>query len=504
MLNNNLTEDVLLSHSFLFNYLAIMDTLRILVLGASGYIGQNLTKKLSEQGHIVIAAARKIEWLQEQNWPNVECRHVNLYEPDSIPPALWKVDIVYYLVHGMNDSVDFFTQERLAVKNLRKALRHSAVKQIIFLGALQPKTGDPTPHLQARQITGEILRTSGIPVTEFRAPLIIGPGSAAFEVMRDMVYNLYLLTPPRWVRSKTSPIALENLLTYLTDILHHASADHRIFEVAGPEYLSYQEMFQRFIKITGKRRLLIPIPLPTKLVSIYWLNLITSVPTTTARALIEGLKHDLPADAQSIQQLIPQKLIDYDTAVRNTLKREEETVTQSTHWGYDPEARSRWRPGYGFYPKQAGSSLETTASKEALWYVIQQVGGKEGYFYANYLWKTRGWMDDLIGGKRYYGRPERENLQVGDQIDSWKVITLKPMQRLVLMFGMKAPGLGRLNFSIKERDSKREVDIRAWWHPAGFSGLLYWFIMMPAHLFIFKGMARRIVKLAEKHDGIRR
>lgn len=478
-----------------------MTSQRVLVLGASGYIGQHLIPRLTEQGHEITAAARRIEWLEEQNWPHVSCRYVDVYRPETLTAALWQIDAVYYLIHGMGDGDDFIEKERQAAENLRDALRGSNVKQVIFLGALQPE-GSSSPHLIARKLTGEILRQSGIPVTELRASIVVGPGSAAFEIMRDMVYNLPILTPPRWVRSKSSPVALDNLLTYLTGLLQHPAQENRIFDVAGPEYISYQTMFERFIKISGKKRWLIPVPLPTRFISVWFISMITSVPTSIASALIQGLNHDLPADGKPLQALIPQPLQTFDEAVKETLRREDEVV-DSADWGYDPEARARWRPGYGFYPKHAGCELDTQASSEALWHVVQQLGGKEGYFYANILWQIRARMDDMIGNGIVYGRPQRDTLEVGDLVDGWKVITKKPLRQLALMFGMKAPGLGRLTFSIKDLGDRRQLDVRAWWHPAGFSGLLYWFVMMPAHLFIFRGMAKRIAQLAEEYDNQR-
>ncbi|MEB7883273.1 DUF2867 domain-containing protein [Serratia fonticola] len=478
-----------------------MTSQRILVLGASGYIGQHLIPRLTDQGHEITAAARRIEWLEEQNWPHVSCRYVDVYRPETLTAALWQIDAVYYLIHGMGDGDDFIEKERQAAENLRDALRGSNVKQVIFLGALQPE-GNSSPHLIARKLTGEILRQSGIPVTELRASIVVGPGSAAFEIMRDMVYNLPILTPPRWVRSKSSPVALDNLLTYLTELLQHPAQENRIFDVAGPEYISYQTLFERFIKISGKKRWLIPVPLPTRFISVWFISMITSVPTSIASALIQGLNHDLPADGKPLQALIPQPLQTFDEAVKETLRREDEVV-DSADWGYDPEARARWRPGYGFYPKHAGCELDTQASSEALWHVVQQLGGKEGYFYANILWQIRARMDDMIGNGVVYGRPERDTLEIGDLVDGWKVITKKPLRQLALMFGMKAPGLGRLTFSIKDLGDRRQLDVRAWWHPAGFSGLLYWFVMMPAHLFIFRGMAKRIAQLAEEYDNQR-
>ncbi|HEC2124231.1 TPA: DUF2867 domain-containing protein [Klebsiella oxytoca] len=470
---------------------------RILVLGASGYIGQHLVTRLSEQGFTVLAAARQIDRLKKQHLPGVECYSLDLNQPDALPALLAQVDTVYYLVHGMGEGGDFIRHERQVALNVRDALRKTPVNEVIFLSSLQVAEEEQSDHLRARQITGDLLRESGIPVAEVRAGIIVGAGSAAFEVMRDMVYNLPVLTPPRWVRSRTTPIALENLLYYLLQLLNHPAAEHRIFEAAGPEILSYQQQFIRFMAVSGKRRPLIPIPFPTRWISVCFLNIITSVPSTTARALIQGLKHDLIADDRALRALIPQPLIAFDEAVRRTLKEEEQLVN-SSDWGYDAQAFARWRPEYGYYPKQAGCTVNTSASLAALWKVVNQIGGKEGYFFGNALWKTRGAMDLLVGHRLAKGRPENEYLQTGDAVDSWKVIIVEPEKQLTLLFGMKAPGLGRLSFTLRDKGDHRELDVRAWWHPHGMPGLCYWLLMIPAHLFIFRGMARRIAHLAEQ------
>lgn len=470
---------------------------RILVLGASGYIGQHLVTRLSEQGFTVLAAARQIDRLKKQHLSGVECYSLDLNQPDALPALLAQVDTVYYLVHGMGEGGDFIRHERQVALNVRDALRKTPVNEVIFLSSLQVAEEEQSDHLRARQITGDLLRESGIPVAEVRAGIIVGAGSAAFEVMRDMVYNLPVLTPPRWVRSRTTPIALENLLYYLLQLLNHPAAEHRIFEAAGPEILSYQQQFIRFMAVSGKRRPLIPIPFPTRWISVWFLNIITSVPSTTARALIQGLKHDLIADDRALRALIPQPLIAFDEAVRRTLKEEEQLVN-SSDWGYDAQAFARWRPEYGYYPKQAGCTVNTSASLAALWKVVNQIGGKEGYFFGNALWKTRGAMDLLVGHRLAKGRPENEYLQTGDAVDSWKVIIVEPEKQLTLLFGMKAPGLGRLSFTLRDKGDHRELDVRAWWHPHGMPGLCYWLLMIPAHLFIFRGMARRIAHLAEQ------
>ncbi|WP_260863352.1 SDR family oxidoreductase [Citrobacter sp. Marseille-Q6884] len=470
---------------------------RILVLGASGYIGQHLVQALSQQGHQVLAAARRIERLEKQQLVNVSCHKIDLNWPDNLLPLLTGVDTVYYLVHGMGEGGDFIAHERQVALNVRDALRNTPVKQLIFLSSLQAPKHEQSDHLRARQITADTLRGSGVPVTELRAGIIVGAGSAAFEVMRDMVYNLPVLTPPRWVRSRTTPIALENLLHYLVALLDHPTSEHRILEAAGPQVLSYQQQFEHFMAVSGKHRLLIPIPFPTRWISVWFLNVITSVPPTTAKALIQGLKHDLLADDSELRALIPQKLITFDDAVRSTLK-EEEKLVNSSDWGYDAQAFARWRPEYGYFAKQAGFSVNTSASLSALWQVVNRLGGKEGYFFGNILWKTRAAMDLLVGHKLAKGRPQRPLLQVGDTVDSWKVIIVEPEKQLTLLFGMKAPGLGRLSFTLEDKGSHRRIDVRAWWHPHGMPGLFYWLLMIPAHLFIFRGMARRIAKLAEQ------
>ena len=235
----------------------------ILVFGASGYIGQHLVSELSQRGYTVRAVARRIERLQKRQLPGVTCYSVDLEKTTDVARLLNGVDTVYYLVHGMGESKDFIKHERRVAENVRDALLITPVKQLIFLSSLQAPEHEQSPHLRARQLTADILRSAGVPVSELRAGIIVGAGSAAFEVMRDMVYNLPVLTPPRWVRSRTTPIALENLLVYLVELLNHPSSEHRVFEAAGPEELTYQQQFEHFMAVSGRHRPLIPIPLPT-------------------------------------------------------------------------------------------------------------------------------------------------------------------------------------------------------------------------------------------------
>lgn len=249
--------------------------------------------------------------------------------------------------------------------------------------------------------------------------------------------------------------------------------------------------------ISGQRRPLIPVPLPTSWISVWFLNAITSVPPYIARALIQGLKHDLLADDRALRELIPQRLISFDEAVRATLEKETQLANRDD-WGDDPQACARWRADYGYYPKQAGHTVHTRASLGALWEVVNRIGGREGYFFANVLWRIRGALDLLAGHRPARGRPARPYLQTGDAVDSWRVLVAEPQAQLTLLFGMKAPGLGRLVFTLRDKGSYRTLDVRAWWHPHGMAGLLYWLAMFPAHLFIFRGMAQQIARRAER------
>ena len=468
----------------------------ILVLGASGYVGSQLVPLLAQKGYNVTATGRDLKSLQKCTWSRLD--NVNIVQLDlsiscDLSLILKNVDVVFFLVHGMSHGDDFVDIELYNAQNISDKLKKSQVKQIIYLGSLQPISGH-SKHFIARKKTGDILRESNVIVTELRAGIIVGPGSAAFEVMRDFVYHLPIILTPKWMTSRNSPIALENLLYYLVELLKFSPETHQIFDIAGPELLTYKKQMQIIGRLAGKKVRIIPLAFLTPKMAAYWFKIITSVPTNIAKALVGGLQYDLTADGKKIQALIPQKLLSFEQAVAKTLSNEIDII-DSVIWGFDADALSRWQPGYSYYPKQAGYTLKTTVSAQSLWQQIQLIGTQEGYFFANILWRIREGIDHLVGGnslRRY--RRDPNTLALGDRIDSWKVIAINENTFLSLLFGMKAPGLGRLEFNIVDKGTYRELDIRAWWHPAGLWGLLYWFAMMPAHLFIFKGMTKAIVK----------
>ncbi len=473
---------------------------KVLVLGASGYVGSQLLSQLCEKGYKVTAAARQIDYLNARVEPhsNLSLCYLDLADEAKTKALVPDFDLIYFLVHGMAHGHDFLDYEISLAEHFKCALSHSQVKHVIYLSAIQPQTGD-SRHLKARRMTGDIIRSAGVPITELRAGVIIGPGSAAFEIMRDFVYNMPVLITPKWVDSKANPIALENLNHYLLSFAEEQPKAHQLFEVGGPNTLSYREQFRVIAKTIRKPISILSTSLLTPKMASRWLGIVTSVPSSIGAALLSGLEHDFIADNQEIVKKFPQQLVTFNQMVANSIEQEGEFV-RSNVWGFDPAALSRWQPGYGYYPKQTGAEVETELSAAQLWQMVKQIGSKkEGYFFANALWRTREWLDIFFGGGKPVRRsPAGPELQVGDYIDSWKVIRCEENQFISLLFGMKGPGLGRLEFVIEDFGDRRKLTVTAWWHPQGFRGLLYWFAMMPAHLFIFKGMVKAIVRKAKE------
>ncbi|NVD06773.1 SDR family oxidoreductase [Vibrio sp. JPW-9-11-11] len=473
---------------------------KVLVLGASGYVGSQLLTQLCEQGYSVTAAARQIDYLQARVTPhsNLTIRYLDLADLKATLALITHYDLVYFLVHGMAHGHDFVDYEISLAENFKQALQQSSVKHVIYLSAIQPQTGDSS-HLKARRMTGDIIRQAGVPITELRAGVIIGPGSAAFEIMRDFVYNMPLLITPKWVDSKANPIALENLNHYLLKLAKECPTEHQLYEVGGPDTLSYRQQFRVIAQAINKPINIVSTALLTPKMASRWLGVVTSVPSSIGSALLSGLEHDFIADCHQIHHKYPQPLIRFEQMVQNSIKHEGKFV-RSNVWGFDPTAFSRWQPGFGYYPKQTGAEITTHLSADQLWRVVSKIGSREdGYFFANILWRIREWLDFFVGGGRPIRRsPPGPELQVGDFIDSWKVIRCEKNAFISLLFGMKGPGLGRLEFTIDDLGEKRKLNVTAWWHPKGFTGLLYWFAMMPAHLFIFKGMVKAIVRKAKE------
>jgi uncharacterized protein YbjT (DUF2867 family) len=470
---------------------------RELVFGATGYVGTNLVARLLREGRTVRAAGRNRKVLEARGWTGVEIVEADALRPETLAAALDGVDVAYYLVHSMAAGRDFGRLDLQAADHFASAAAAAGVRRIVYLGGLIPDDAD-SEHLVSRRETGERLRRGAVPVTEIRAGIIVGPGSAAYEVIRDLVNNLPIMLTPKWVQSKSSPIALANLLEYLVRVGHIDEAAGGVYDAGGPEYLAYEDLMRGFGAAVGRKPLILRVPVLTPTLSAYWLGLVTTVPANIARALIGGLKHDIPANDEALRRLVPQRLLTYREAVDAALAAERENAV-AARWTEGVMMFRGFRQDHAFYAKHAGGSAVTTASPEAVWRVVCSIGGDNRYFYMNILWWLREAIDWLVGGAGFTrGRRHPADLRLGDTIDYWTVIAMEPGRRLTLDFGLRAPGSGVLEFEIEPLgDGRTRLTETAYWHPAGIWGLAYWWVLVPAHLFIFKGMTRAMVRRAE-------
>jgi uncharacterized protein YbjT (DUF2867 family) len=466
-------------------------------MGASGYIGSHLVPRLAERHH-VRAAARNQEGLEARGWPGVECIAADVLRPETLEPALAGIDVAYYLVHSMGSGGDFARLDREAARNFRRAAERANVQRIIYLGGLLPP-GERSAHLGSRAETGEILRDGPIPVTELRAGIIVGAGSAAFEVIRDLVLHLPLMTTPRWVRSRTQPIALQDLLEYLVRLPEMPETAGQVFDVGGPETLSYAEMMRTFGRVTGRPVRIIPLPVLTPRLSSYWLDLVTAVPANVARPLIDGLRHDLLADDEPIRGLIPLRLHSYEEAVRAALEMERGEAVPA-RWAEGAFAYRGSRPEIAYYSRKMSSSADCDASVEAAWAAVASVGGRNGWPAYDGLWRLRAVLDRLVGGPgSRRGRRHPTDVRPGDTIDWWRVVAVEPGRHLTLLAEMRLPGSAVLELEVLARpEGGSTITTTGYFHPAGAWGLLYWFALLPIHRRIFQALPRGLAGWAER------
>ncbi len=431
----------------------------------------------------------------------VECVAADVLRPETLEGPLDEVEVAYYLVHSMGSGRDFPRLDRQAARNFRRAAEQAGVRRIIYLGGLQPP-GERSAHLDSRAETGEILRDGSLPVTELRAGIIVGAGSAAFEVIRDLALHLPLMITPRWVSSRTQPIALEDLLEYLVRVTDVAESAGQTYDVGGPEALTYAEMLRGFARVNGKRLRIIPVPVLTPRLSSYWLDLVTAVPANVARPLIDGLKHDLLADDTAIRSLIPLDLRTYAEAIQDAL-RAERAATVPSRWTEGALAYRGSRPEVAFYSRRIASTATTHASVAAAWAEITSVGGDAGWPAYDLLWRLRAIADRVVGGPGMRrGRRHPTEVRPGDTIDWWRVVGAEPGRRLTLLAEMRVPGAAVLELEVEPASGGGStITTTGYFHPAGVWGLLYWITLLPAHRLVFDGLAAGIARRAEEPAG---
>jgi uncharacterized protein YbjT (DUF2867 family) len=449
----------------------------------------------------VRAAARSRPVLEARQWEGVELVQADALEPESLAPALEGVEVAFYLVHSMAAGNEFGQLDLLAAENFARAASAAGLQRIVYLGGLVPGR-DAGEHIDSRRETGATLRGGSVPVTELRAGIIVGPGSAAFEVMRDLVLNLPVMVTPRWVRAKSPPIALRNLLVYLEAVSLLPEAAGEVYDAGGPEICTYEDMMREVAVAAGKKPpFIVPVPVLSPRLSSYWLGLTTAVPSNIARALIGGLKHDFAADDAALRRLVPQQLLTVREAIESAFEAERGRAV-AARWSEGDFAIRGFRHDVAYYAKSAGGSAVAVADPAAVWAQVVAIGGDNRYYYMNALWKIREIMDWCVGGPGLTrGRRHPSELRLGDTVDYWRVVGIEPERRLTLNFGMRAPGAGVLEFEIEPQgDKSTRVTATAYWHPRGVWGLAYWYSLVPAHLFIFKGLTTAIARRAERQE----
>ncbi len=470
--------------------------MNIVVVGASGYIGSHLVPRLAAEGHHVRAVARRTEVLEGRGWEGVELVAADVLEPPSLVAALEGMDVAYYLVHSMGGGRGFAARDKRAAKNFREAAATAGVGRVIYLGGLRP-TGVTSEHLASRLATGDVLRDGSVPVTELRAGLIVGAGSAGFEVIRDLVNHLPAMITPRWVESRTQMIALDDLLEYLEGLLEHPETAGNTYDVCGPEKLKYRDLLAGYARVAGRPFRAVKVPWLSPTLSSYWLGLVTSVPPSVARPLIEGLRSDLGGDDTALRAILPIPLHTYEEAVRLALESEQGEPLPA-RWAEGALAFRGYDPDVSFYSKGERAEYDADVPAEWIWQVVTSIGGKNGYYYADRLWWIRGAFDRVIGGVGLRrGRRHPTQVRVGDAIDFWRVAAVQPGERLTLVAEMRLPGTAVLEFEVQSRGPERSrLVMDARFHPTGIWGLLYWYALVPSHGFIFRRMPRNMVRAA--------
>ncbi|KPC60231.1 SDR family oxidoreductase [Streptomyces chattanoogensis] len=487
--------------------------LSCLVTGATGYIGGRLVPELLAEGHRVRCLARSPGTLRDHPWAgSAEVVRGDVGDAGSVRAAMRGIDVAYYLVHAMGTGRGFEERDRRAARIFGEQARAAGVRRIVFLGALTP-AGVPeerlSPHLRSRAEVARLLLASGVPTTVLRAAVIIGSGSASFEMLRYLTERLPVMVTPSWVHTRIQPIAVRDVLRTLVGSAHMPPEVNRAFDIGGPDVLTYREMMRRYAAIAGlPPRAIIPVPVLTPRLSSYWVGLVTPVPWAIARPLVESLRYEVVCREDDITTWVPSPPgapLDFSTAVSLALERIREAQV-ATRWSSAsvPGAPSDPLPTD---PDWAGGSLYTDrrelpveASREALWRVIESIGGENGWYSFPLAWAVRGWLDRLAGGVGLRrGRRVPDRLRVGDSLDFWRVEEIEPGRLLRLRAEMRLPGVAWLEMSAESDGSNRSrYRQRALFHPRGLLGHAYWWSVSPFHAVVFGGMARNVARAAAK------
>jgi uncharacterized protein YbjT (DUF2867 family)/tryptophan-rich sensory protein len=467
----------------------------ILLTGATGYVGGRLLSLLQQQAIQVRCLTRRPEALRERVNATTEVVPGDVFDPQSLPSAFEGVETAYYFVHSMGDHRDFEAQDRIAAENFARAATHAGVRRLVYLGGLGNPDDKLSKHLRSRQDTGDVLRAHHSQVIEFRASIVIGSGSLSFEMIRALVERLPVMICPRWVQVNAQPIAIEDLLAYLVAALQLPPGPSQVYEIGGPDQVSYREIMLEYARQRGLTRWMIPVPLLTPYLSSLWLGLVTPLYARVGRKLVDSLRNPTLVSnnlAESVFAVRPRSVHD---AIARALVNEDREFAE-TRWSdaLSSAGHSQFWGGDRYGSRVVDSrTITVTIPPERAFAPIRRIGGRTGWYYGNWLWTLRGFIDLLIGGVGVRrGRRDPENLHVGEPLDFWRVEIFEPPQRLRLKAEMKLPGRAWLEFEVSPCEQGSTIRQTAIFDPRGLAGLAYWYAIYPLHQLVFKGMLNGI------------
>jgi uncharacterized protein YbjT (DUF2867 family) len=469
----------------------------ILIAGATGYIGGRLLKRLEDAGYLVRCLARRPDFLSSRVGPRTEVLSGDVLEPKTLGEAMKGVHTAYYMVHSMGSAEAFEKEDRQAARNFAEAASKAGVKRIIYVGGLGNQGEELSSHLRSRHEVGEIFRTSGVEVIEFRASIVIGSGSLSFEMIRALVERLPVMVTPRWVTIPTQPIAVTDLLDYLIATLELPRQGDRIFEIGGADPVSYADCLLEYARQRGLHRLMIPVPVLTPRLSSLWLGLVTPLYARIGRKLVESIRHPTLVKDRSALEVFHIRPMGIRDAIAGALQNEEREFAE-THWS-DALSSGGPLPSWGgvkFGTRIVDSrSTSVPCPPSEAFKPIRRIGGASGWYYANWLWRIRGFLDLLVGGVGLRrGRRNPAFVVPGDTVDFWRVEAFEPDQLLRLAAEMRLPGRAWLQFEVEGDKSSSTVRQTAIFDPVGLFGLAYWYALWPIHKVVFAGMLRNVVK----------
>lgn len=474
---------------------------KILLTGATGYVGGRLLPLLESNGYEVRCMTRRPEVLRGTVGRDTEIVPGDVLDADSLAAAMQGVDTAFYFVHSMGSKGDFEAEDRQAAQNFTDMAHRAGVRRIVYLGGLGNRDKKLSKHLRSRQETGDVLRSSGVQVVELRASIVIGSGSLSFEMIRALVERLPIMICPKWVAVLAQPISIEDVLAYLLESIELPPGDSKIFEVGGPDQVSYGQIMQEYARQRGLRRLMIPVPVLTPYLSSLWLGLVTPLYARVGRKLVESLKNPTLVSnnlASTVFSVRPRSLSD---AITRALVNEDREFA-ATRWSdaLSSSGREKTWGGARFGSRLVDSrTVEVGIPPAKAFAPIQRIGGQTGWYYGSWLWRLRGFLDLLVGGVGVRrGRRDPVNIRVGDALDFWRVEAFEPNHRLRLRAEMKVPGRAWLEFEVTESQSGSTVRQTAIFDPVGLFGLAYWYALYPLHLLVFAGMLKNIVKVGQQ------